>query len=53
MQVTGYKIVKGRNSDDLVWVVEDLLVKGWQPLGGPYVAGPQAHMQAMVKYQTK
>lgn len=49
MKITAYKIIKAKNAADLEWLIEDMLPE-WQPLGGPYVAGPAAHMQAIVKY---
>jgi hypothetical protein len=49
--ITDYIVVTGAHDlEAFVKEVKELIKKGWQPLGGPYIHGGCMWGQAMVKY---
>ena len=56
--ITNYTIIKiepisSNNSDLGNSVIDDLIVRGWQPYGPPYVDNENNHHQPFVKYRKK
>lgn len=51
--IINYTIVVAEGVDDLESQVNDLIEKGWQPLGGPFPGGKDMGwlLQALVKFQ--
>jgi len=53
MKMGTYEIVVGEGETELVLNVNQLIVRGWRPLGGPVAFlrkdGTQALLQAMIK----
>lgn len=50
MKVTAYKLVKANSDSQFVEDINELIKKGWQPLGPPVMAQYQL-VQAMVLYE--